>query len=66
MKEVEVEIDLDELGDDVVEMIRQAAEKEGRTFDEQAVIMIRAALAEVVSTATSDELTPPPGESPTA
>jgi len=59
----EIEIDLD---DDVAEWIQGEAEKEGRTFDEQAAIMIRAALAEVVNTATSDELTPPPGESPTA
>jgi len=59
----EIEVDLD---DDVAEWIQQEAKKEGRTFDEQAGIMIRAALAEVVSTATSGEPTPPPGGSPTA
>ncbi len=59
----EFEIELD---DDVAEMIQQAAEKEGRTFEEQAGIMIREALAEVVANkATSGEPTPPPGESPT-
>ena len=58
----EIGVDLD---DDVTEWIQQEAEKQGRTFDEQAAIMIRAALAEVVNTATSGELTVPSGEDPT-
>jgi len=51
----EFEIDLDELGDDVVEVIRQAAEEEGRSFEDQAGIMIRAALARAVNRVTSDD-----------
>lgn len=62
----EIEIELDELGDDVAEMIRQAAEREGRSFEDQAAVMIKAALLEAVNTATSGEPTPPPGENPTA
>lgn len=59
MDEIEIELD-----DDVAEMIQQAAEKEGRTFQEQAEIMIRSALAEVVANkATSGEPTLPPEES---
>lgn len=61
MDEIEVELD-----DDVAEMIQQAAEAEGRTFEDQASIMIREALAEVVSTATSGEPTVPSEEGPTA
>jgi hypothetical protein len=61
----EIEIELDELDDDVIEMIRQAADKEGRTFEEQAGIMIRAALIEAINRATSDGQTGPSGEAPT-
>lgn len=68
MSEIEIELD-----DDVAEMIREQAEKSGRTFDEQASVMIREALTEVVrphqewvSRATSDEPIPLREENPTA
>ena len=60
MSEIEIELD-----DDVAEMIRHWAEKEGRTFEEQASVMIREALARVVNTATSGEPTAPSGGGPT-
>lgn len=50
MSEMEIEID-----DDVAEMIRHWAQKEGRTFEEQASVMIREALEKEVSKATSDD-----------
>lgn len=55
-----------ELDDDVVELLQYWAEREGRTLEEQASVMIREALDEIANTATSDEPTPPPGEIPTA
>ena len=58
MEEFEIEID-----DELAELIRYWAEKEGRTVDEQASVMIREVLANM---ATSGEPIPPPGESPTA
>lgn len=61
MSEMEIEID-----DDVAEMIRYWAEKEGRTFEEQASVMIREALEAEVSKATSRDEKPIPGESPGA
>lgn len=60
MSEIEIELD-----DDVAEMIREQAEKSGLTFEEQAAVMIREALEDVVNTATSDEPTAPSGEGPT-
>ena len=61
MDEIEIELD-----DDVAEMIRHWAEKEGRTFEEQASVMIREALEEEASKATSRDEKPTPGESPKA
>lgn len=58
----EIEIELDE---NVAEWIRERAEKEGRTFSEQAAVMIREVLDATVSTATSDEPTAPSAEGPT-
>ena len=61
MEEFEIEID-----DEVAEMIRYWAEKEGRTFEEQASVMIREALEAEVSKATSRDEKPTPGENPGA
>lgn len=61
MDEMEIELD-----DDVAEMISYWAEREGRTFEEQASVMIREALEKEVSRATSRDGKPTPKESPGA
>lgn len=60
MDEFEIEID-----DDLAERIQHWADRDGRTFEEQVVMMIKEALAKAVSKATWDDLKSPPGESPT-
>lgn len=60
MDEFEIELD-----DELVPYIQQLADREGRSFEEQACLMIREGLESILSKATSHEPTAPSGGDPT-